>query len=87
MFDDLRHRLLEWLDEIEANNEAVIVAPMADTLARLRKVNGSPRHQKLAEFLQHTLVAVQSGDPESARFILLTAMAAFGWPSQFIGPL
>ncbi len=87
VFDDLRHRLLEWLDEIEANNAPLILPCMADTLARLRKVKGSARHQRLAEFLEHTLVAVESGDPESARFILLTAMAAFGWPSQFIGPL
>ena len=84
VFDDIRHRILEWLDELETGKPRSIIAPMTDAHARMRRVRGSLRHERMADFLDQSIIAVQAGEPEVARYILLTAMAAFGWPAQFV---
>jgi hypothetical protein len=77
VLDDLQYHVIEWADGRPAN----VVQEMKQAKANLQRVKGSRRHQKLAEFLHHAITAFENREPEGARYILLTAMAAFGWPA------
>jgi hypothetical protein len=81
LLDDMRHRVLAWVDEIEEHGPAKVLSSVEAARNRLLRVHGSIRHQRFAEFLQHCVVALENEQAESARYILLTAMAALGWPT------
>jgi hypothetical protein len=82
IFDDNRLRVIEWVDQLDQGCGGVIVPSLTEAHDRLRRVN-SARHERLAEFLHYAAVAIESGEIKGARYILLTALAAFGWQSQF----
>ena len=77
VLDDLRYHIVEWAD----GRPADALREMKQARANLLRVKGSRRHQKVAEFLHQAITALESGEPEGSRYILLTAMAAFGWPA------
>ena len=76
-----------WIDELEVSGDAgavspAVVTPIIDARAGLLKVRGSVRHERMAEFLDHCVIAIQNGHAGNARCILLMAMAIFGWPTH-----
>lgn len=85
VFDDHRLLIIDWFERIERNNVRRVIPAMTTTCKRLRRVRKSLRHERLAEFLEQTLIALQAGENEGAKYILLTALATFGWPSDLIG--
>lgn len=80
VLDDLRSSILDWVDELDSDNIPAVLSKIVEAHDGLLKVQGSQRHLRLAEFLHHSIVALENDQPQSARYILLTAMAAFGWP-------
>jgi len=84
VFDDHRLLLIEWFERIERNNTRQVIPAMTTSCQRLRRVRKSLRHERLAEFLEQTLTALEAGEMEGAKYILLTALATFGWPSNLI---
>ncbi len=54
---------------------------MKQAKTEISRVKGSRRHQKMAEFLQNAIAAMENGETNGARYILLTAIATFGWVS------
>ena len=83
VFDENRHHLIHWVDRLAAGRGASVIASMTEEHARLRRVKNSARHERLADFLYHAVLAIEQGETAGARYILLTALAAFGWPSGF----
>jgi hypothetical protein len=81
VFDDNRHHLIQWVDQLAQGRGAAIVPSLTEAHARLCRVRKSARHERLADFLHHTALAIESGETVGARYILLTALAAFGWVS------
>jgi hypothetical protein len=82
LLDDIRYRILLWVDELEERGPSRVMKPMAETHAGLLRVRGSVRHLRLAEFLGYTITALENGQSDSARYILLTGLAALGWPAE-----
>ena len=60
-----------------------MVPSVIEACARLRRVRNSGRHERLADFLYHTALAIESGETAGARCILLMALTSFGWASEF----
>ena len=83
VFDDNRLLVIEWVEQLEQGAGAAIVPSLTEAHDRLERVRNSVRHERLAEFLRYTVVAIESGESSGARYILLTALAAFGWSSRF----
>jgi hypothetical protein len=83
VFDDNRHHLIRWVDQLAEGRGAAMVPSMIEAYVRLRRVRNSVRHERLADFLYHTALAIESGETAGARYILLTALASFGWASEF----
>jgi len=50
---------------------------------QLCRVRNSLRHARLAEFPHHAITALESDQREGAKYILLTALATFGWRSDY----
>lgn len=86
-FDENRRIIIECFQAVEGRTAKRVIPALTAACQRLRKVRNSPRHMRLAEFLQHALAAMESNQPEGAKYILLTALATFGWPSDFVGGL
>lgn len=63
------------------------LASLRGALKELGRVRNSPRHERLCEFLSHVVTAVEANQMECAKYILLTAFAAFGWPADASGSL
>ena len=87
MFDDNRHHLIAWANELAHGRGAAVLSSLTGEHARLRRVRNSDRHERLAEFLYHAALAIEEGEQEGARYILLTALASFGWPSGSADPV
>lgn len=85
VFEDHRHSIVEWADKLEEGRGAAIVPAMREAHARLCRVTTSKRHVRLAEFVYHAILAIESGETIGARYILLTSLAALGWPLEHIG--
>ena len=64
-----------------------MVPAMSAGVAALQRVRNSLRHERLAEFVYFAAEAIKSGEYEGARYILLTALAAFGWTTSFGEPV
>jgi hypothetical protein len=85
VFDDHRLLLVDWFERIDTGGTRNVSASVAAALKRLRRVRKSARHARLAEFLEQTLLALRADETEGARYILLTALAAFGWAYDLTG--
>jgi hypothetical protein len=83
VFDDNRLQVIEWVDQLEHGRGRALIPSLNEAHDRLRRVRKSPRHERLADFLHYAVVAIESGESKGARYILLTALATFGWPSRF----
>ena len=83
VFDDNRNRIVEWVDALEQGRSNVLIPSLFAAYKQLAKVRASARHVRLSEFVQHAALAIESGETQGARYILLTALAAFGWTSRF----
>jgi hypothetical protein len=81
-FDDNRRIIVDCFRAIDGRSTKKVLVPLAAAHSELRRVKNSPRHARLAEFLHHTIAALESDQPEGAKYILLTALATFGWPSD-----
>ncbi|MDE3195121.1 MAG: hypothetical protein KGN84_02175 [Acidobacteriota bacterium] len=84
VFDDHRLLIVDWFERIERNSVRRVIPEMEATCGELRRVRKSIRHARLAEFLEQTLIALRAGEREGAKYILLTALATFGWPSDLM---
>jgi hypothetical protein len=82
VFDDWRLQIVDWFERIERNRIKRVIPAMETACKELRRVRRSVRHERLAEFLEQTLMALKGGELEGAKYILLTALATFGWPSD-----
>lgn len=82
VFDDWRLQIIDWFERIERNRVKRVIPAMEAASKELRRVRRSVRHERLAEFLEQTLMALRGGELEGAKYILLTALATFGWPSD-----
>ena len=82
-FDENRRIIIDCFQAVEGRTVKTVLPTLSAAYEQLRRVRNSPRHARLAEFLQHAMTALESGQPEGAKYILLTALATFGWPSDF----
>ena len=82
VFDDYRLLILEWFDSIEAGAPRQVIPVIEAARRRLKRVKRSIRHEGLAEFLEQALLELRDNEVEGAQYILLTALAAFGWSTD-----
>jgi hypothetical protein len=87
VFDENRRLIIDCFQAVEDRGSERVLPRMTAAYARLRRVKNSARHERLAEFLQHAIAALESNQPEGAKYILLTALATFGWPSDLTAPM
>jgi hypothetical protein len=78
-FDENGACVFEWLGQVDEGRIDAAVLSLCEAHRKLCRVRHSPRHIRLAEFLHHAILALQSGEFEGARYILMTALDAFGW--------
>lgn len=81
-FDENRRVIIDCCEAFQQSGGGKVLPVLKAAHGRLSKVRNSIRHQRLAEFLHHAITAIEGGQTEGARYILLTALAAFGWPSD-----
>jgi len=82
VFEENRRLIIDCFRAVETRGSNRILPAMNAAHQRLCRVKNSLRHQRLAEFIHHAIVAIESDQPEGAKYILLTALATFGWPSD-----
>jgi hypothetical protein len=82
-FDENRRIIIECFQAVEGRGTRKVLPALTAAYDKLCRVRNSARHARLAEFLQHAITAVESDQPEGAKYILLTALATFGWPADF----
>jgi hypothetical protein len=88
-FDENRRLIIECFEAVrdsstKQNRGTKRVLPaLTAAYSRLCRVRKSSRHARLAEFLHYAITALESDQAEGAKCILLTALATFGWPSDF----
>ena len=85
VFDDHRRSIVDWVERIQEGGVRKVIPSITAVCHELRRVRNSTRHERLAEFLEHAVLAMRNDQPEGARCILLTALATFGWPSYLAG--
>jgi hypothetical protein len=81
-FDENRRLIIECFNAIEGCGSPKVLRRLAAARGELGRVKNSARHARLAEFVSHALTALESDQPEGAKYVLLTALATFGWPSD-----
>ncbi len=86
-FDENRRIIIDCFRAIEGRGSKKVVRSLLSAHGELSRVRRSKRHARLAEFLQHAITAIESDQPEGAKYILLTALATFGWPSDLTAAL
>ena len=79
IFDDHSELIATWIIAIRSGRLKDTLKSMSEVHATVSRVRKSLRHAKLAEFLHHSIDALSGGETEGARYILLTALAQFGW--------
>lgn len=82
-FDENRRLIIDCFQAVEGRGTKKVVPALTAAYDQLCRVRNSPRHARLAEFLRHAITALESDQPEGAKYILLTALATFGWPSDY----
>jgi hypothetical protein len=83
-FDENRRIIIECFQAVEGRGDGKVLPALMNAYKRLCHVRNSSRHARLAEFLHHAITAVESNQTEGAKYILLTALATFGWPSDYV---
>jgi len=86
-FDENRRTIIDCFQAVEGRGASKALPTLTAAHDRLRRVRNSPRHARLAEFLCHAIAALESDQPEGAKYILLAALATFGWPSDIVDGL
>lgn len=86
-FDENRRLIIDCFRALEGRGAKNTLRALVNAHDELVRVRNSLRHQRLAEFLHHAITALESGQPEGAKYILLTALATFGWPSDLTDPV
>jgi hypothetical protein len=81
-FDENRRLIIECFQAVEDRGTRKVLPALTAAYEGLCRVRNSSRHARLAEFLHHAITALESDQPEGAKYILLTALATFGWPSD-----
>jgi len=81
-FDENRRLIIDCFEAVENRGTKKVLPALTAAYDQLRRVRNSSRHARLAEFLHHAITALESDQPEGAKYILLTALATFGWPSD-----
>lgn len=84
VFDDNGQLIIDWVEGLYQGQGKAVVPAMSVMHSRVARVRNSIRHERLAEFLQHAIRAIESDEFEGARYILLTTLAAFGWSSHSV---
>jgi len=83
VFDDNGELIINWVEGLYQGQGKAVIPAMTAAHAQLNKVRNSLRHERLADFLHHAILAIESDEFEGARYILLTTLAAFGWSSHY----
>jgi hypothetical protein len=83
VFDENRRIIIECFQAVEDRGSQRVLPTLTAAYNKLRRVRNSRRHESLAEFLHHAICALESNHPEGAKYILLTALANFGWPADY----
>jgi hypothetical protein len=86
VFDENRRLIVDCFQAVEQRGSETILPAMNAAYARLRRIKHSARHERLAELLRHAIAALESDQPEGAKYILLSALSTFGWPSDLTAP-
>src|SRR5450432_2443309 len=78
VFDDYGENIDEWLSVVGASEPperkvAGIVSSMRRVLRNIERVRNSTRHNNLATFLGHAARALEAGQWDGARYLLMTA--------------
>jgi hypothetical protein len=82
-FDENRRIIIDCFQAFEGRGTGKVLPTLIAAYDQLSRVRNSTRHERLAEFIHHAITALESGQPEGAKYIRLTALATFGWPSDF----
>jgi hypothetical protein len=82
VFDENRRLIIGCFQAVGDRGSQRVLPVLTGAYDKVRRVKNSLRHARLAEFLHHAIVALESDQPEGAKYILLTALATFGWPSD-----
>ena len=77
-FEDNRHLLLDCAKLLGKGETAVAYSRLKAGWQRLRRVPVAG-YRNLSEFVHHAVLAIETGEFEGSRYILLTAAASFGW--------
>ena len=77
-FEDNRHLLLDCAKLLNKGETAVAYSLLKAGWQRLRRVPVAG-YRNLSEFVHHAVLAIETGEFEGSRYILLTAAASFGW--------
>ena len=80
VFEDHGDQILEWLSEMGPGNPGVrtvarLLRSMRSAVLEIGRVRNSLRHSNLASFLKHATNALEAGEFEGARYLLMTAHA------------
>ena len=80
VFEDHGDQILEWLTEMGPGNPgarttARLLRSMRSAVVRIGRVRNSVRHSNLASFVKHAANALEAGECEGARYLLMTAHA------------
>jgi len=84
-FDENRRLIIDCFRALEGRGSRSVLRSLVAAHDDLTRVRNSARHARLAEFLHHAITALESNQLEGAKYILLTALATFGWPSDLGG--
>ena len=77
-FDDNRHLLLDCASLLHRGETGVAYSRLRAGWQRLRIIPVQT-YRNLSEFVHHAVLAIETGEFEGSRYILLTAAASFGW--------
>ena len=77
-FEDNRRLLLDCAKLLGKGETGAAYSRLKASWQRLRKIPVQG-YRNLSEFVHHALLAIETGEFEGSRYILLTAAASFGW--------
>ena len=75
--------IIDWVEELYRGKGKAVLPAMTAMHTQVSRVRNSIRHEHLADFLRRAMLAIDSEEFESARYVLLTTLTAFGWLPQY----
>ena len=78
LFEDNRAQLIECAQLLHRAENGAAYTLLNKVWQRSRRVS-SDRYQRLSDYLRHALLAIETGEFEGSRYVLLSAMTSFGW--------